>query len=150
MPEGNAALQEMIESIHATIDLAARQGVSRARIALQPAELGAIRVHLSQSSDGLIARLTADTPAAAQALLSARAELHHSLSTLGTTLLRLEIGSSDQPGERQRQAGDAPATASGRSNTTGGEQSTDAEDQRANATVAPAGATLGELVDVLA
>ena len=37
-------MQEMIESIHATIELAARQGVSQARIALQPAELGEMAV----------------------------------------------------------------------------------------------------------
>ena len=35
--------------------------VSQARIALTPAELGDIRIHLTQSSQGLIARVTAGT-----------------------------------------------------------------------------------------
>ncbi len=86
-------MQEMIDAIRGTIDLAARQGLTQARIALQPAELGQIRIHLSQTADGLLARVTADTPAAAQALAQGRSELHQSLSSLGLPLLRLDIGS---------------------------------------------------------
>jgi len=58
----------MIESIHATVEMAARQGMAQARIALEPEELGSLRIHLSQTADGLLARVSADTPAAAQAL----------------------------------------------------------------------------------
>jgi flagellar hook-length control protein FliK len=147
-------MQEMIESIHATIELAARQGVSQARIALQPAELGEIRIHLTQTSDGLLARVTAETPAAAEALAGARSELHQSLSTLGTSLLRLDINSFAQPEGRQGQgAGDASESGSQRSGATTGRdgsidqlQATEAADAQANAT----GPALGELVDVLA
>jgi len=144
-------MQEMIESIHATIGLAVRQGISQARIALQPAELGEIRVHLSQTSDGLIARVTADTPAAAQALAGGRSELHHSLSTLGTSLLRLEIGSSGHPGERQgRGAGEAAGPAR-RQGTTGDGASIDPDETtEERAQSAGAATALGELVDVLA
>jgi flagellar hook-length control protein FliK len=146
--ETGVGMQEMIESIHATIGLAIRQGVSQARIALQPAELGEIRVHLSQSADGLIARVTADTPAAAQALAGGRSELHHSLSTLGTSLLRLEIGSSANPeGRQQREAG-----STGRRERTAGQQTNLDLDDPAGEPVrsAPAVTALGELVDVLA
>jgi flagellar hook-length control protein FliK len=147
-------MQEMIDAIHATVELAARQGASHARIALQPAELGEIRVHLSQSSDGLLARVTADTPAAAQTLLAGRAELHQSLSSLGTVLLRLDIGSSGQPGGEQgrgagwgaptdragaRARGEAIASASEIDGGTGGPQET-----------AVPRHPLGEMVDVLA
>jgi flagellar hook-length control protein FliK len=154
LPASGVGMQEMIESIHATIELAARQGVSQARIALQPAELGEIRIHLTQTGDGLLARVTAETPAAAEALAGARSELHQSLSTLGTSLLRLDINSFAQPEGRQGQgAGDASRQDSSRSgSTTGPEgsidqlQATEASDATALAT----GPALGELVDVLA
>jgi flagellar hook-length control protein FliK len=86
----------MIESIHATVELAVRQGMAQARIALEPEELGSLRIHLSQTADGLLARVSADTPAAAQALAGGRAELHQSLSSLGVSLLRLDINSFGQ------------------------------------------------------
>jgi flagellar hook-length control protein FliK len=100
-PPAGVALQDMIESIHATIELAARQGMTQARIALEPADLGSVRVHLSQTADGLLARVSADTPAAAQALAGGRAELHESLSSLGISLLRLDIDSFGQPEHRE-------------------------------------------------
>ncbi len=92
----------MIESIHATVELAARQGMAQARLALEPAELGSVRVHLSQTADGLLARVSADTPAAAQLLAAGRGELQQSLSSIGVSLLRLDIGSSGQPQSRDQ------------------------------------------------
>ena len=102
-------MHEMIESIRATIDIAVRQGATQARIALQPDSLGQINVRLSQTSQGLLARVSAETPAAAQALADGRAELHQSLSTLGVSLLRLDIGfGQSETGDRdERSAGDA-------------------------------------------
>jgi len=97
---GGVALQDMIESIHATVEMAARQGMAQARIALEPEELGSLRIHLSQTADGLLARVSADTPAAAQALAGGRAELHQSLSSLGVSLLRLDINSFSQSDTR--------------------------------------------------
>jgi flagellar hook-length control protein FliK len=141
-------LEEMIDSIHATIELAARQGMSQARIALQPAELGQIRIHLSQTSEGLLARVTADTPAAAQALNASRSELHQSLSSLGSTLLRLDIGSFNQP-EGRDATGTAAAGSSGRGRTTDGEGNIDQIDEP-NGSGPTQRLPLGGLVDVLA
>ena len=47
-------------------------------------------------AEGLLARVTADTPAAAQALAAGHAELRQSLGTLGLNLTRLHIGHSGQ------------------------------------------------------
>jgi flagellar hook-length control protein FliK len=88
-------LQEAIESLHGTIQLAARQGLSQARISLQPEELGEIRINLTQTAQGLLARVTAQSPAAAQALAAAHAQLRQSLSSLGINLTRLDIGHHD-------------------------------------------------------
>jgi flagellar hook-length control protein FliK len=91
-----AGMQQAIETIHATVALASRQGAAQAQISLEPAELGAVRIHLTQTSDGLIARVSAQTAAAAQAIAGGRNELHGTLSSLGVSLLRLDIGSFSQ------------------------------------------------------
>jgi flagellar hook-length control protein FliK len=85
-------LQQAIESLHGTIQLAARQGLTQARISLQPEELGEIRIHLTQTAQGLLARVTAESPTAAQALAAAHAELRQTLSSLGIDLARLSVG----------------------------------------------------------
>jgi hypothetical protein len=98
-------LQQAIEDLHGTIQLAARQGLTQARIALEPEELGEIRIHLTQTADGLIARLTAETSTVAQALASGHAHLRQSLSSLGLHLARLDIGHH----EHSTQDGGMPA-----------------------------------------
>ncbi|HXR28032.1 MAG TPA: flagellar hook-length control protein FliK, partial [Solirubrobacteraceae bacterium] len=142
-------LQHTIESVRATIALAARQGLAQARIALQPRELGDIRIHLSQTADGLLARVTADSPAAAQVLADARGELHRSLSSLGVSLLRLDIGSFTQSGHGDREGrlqGGASSPSSLADPSTTSEEGEPAEEPAG----ASAGASAGRLVDVLA
>ena len=145
-------MQEMIDSIRATIEIAARQGATQARIALQPEALGQISIRLSQTSEGLLARVSAETPAAAQALAEGRSELRQSLSSLGLPLLRLDISSYGQSEARERQdrftaGGNSPGPST---------RSTSTEDDTAEPIGAlegaPAPATIagGELVDVLA
>ncbi len=143
-------MQEMIDSIGATIELAARQGIAKARIELQPEELGHISIRLSQTSEGLRARVTADTPAGAQALSQGRSELRQSLSSLGLSLLQLDIGSSGQPqtGEQDgRFAGNA--NGSGVLGAAGVAEGSEALGESSENT-RPAGTPLGEIVDVLA
>jgi flagellar hook-length control protein FliK len=157
LPGGPAVdLQGVIDAARATIAMAARQGISQARIALRPQELGEVRIHLSQSADGLLARVTADTPAAAQALAGGRAELQRSLSSLGVSLLRLDIGSSGQSHTQDRE-GRLPEGAGG-SSASGAEASANDEIAQAIGQTAvagepagaPAGLDSGGLVDVLA
>jgi flagellar hook-length control protein FliK len=146
-------MQEMIESIRATIDIAARQGATQARIALQPEDLGHISIRLSQTSDGLLARVSAETPAAAQALQDGRAELHQSLSSLGLPLLRLDISSFGQSeaGEREERFDGSSGGASDSRSTSAGDEVEGAdapgEIEGAAARASIAG---GALVDVLA
>ena len=66
--------------------------------------------------------MSAETPAAAQALADGRSELHQSLSSLGVSLLRLDIGSFGQSEARDREGrfagasggSSAPASIAGR------------------------------------
>jgi flagellar hook-length control protein FliK len=90
---------ETIETIHATVALASRQGTAQAQISLEPAELGAVRIHLTQTNEGLVARVSAETSAGAQAIASGQSELHNTLSSLGISLLRLDVA------QQQAQAG---------------------------------------------
>ena len=138
-------LQGMIDSIRATIEIATRQGMGQARIALQPAELGQIRIHLTQTSEGLLARVTADTPAAAQALAASRGELHQSLSSLGTSLLGLDIGSFKQSDGR-----DASASNSARSAAATGDDASIEAIEEPDGSSPAIRLPLGGLVDVLA
>jgi flagellar hook-length control protein FliK len=78
--------------------MASKQGLTQARITLSPASLGEIRISLSQTSSGLVARVVADHPEAVRTLLENGGELRRSLEANGTTLLRLDISASDQPG----------------------------------------------------
>lgn len=150
LPVPGVPMQEMIDSIGATIELAARQGIAKARIELQPEELGHISIRLSQTSEGLRARVTADTPAGAQALNQGRSELRQSLSSLGLSLLQLDIGSSGQPqtGEQDGRFATNADGSSGVGATDAAEESEALAEPRDNRR--PAGTPLGEIVDVLA
>jgi flagellar hook-length control protein FliK len=143
-------MQEVIDAIRATVALAARQGVAQARIELQPQELGQISIRLSQTSAGLSARVSADTAAGAQALTQGGSELRQSLSSLGVSLLRLDIGSSGQSdarGQGERSSGRPGATGTSTPTTTTEEGDTLAE---ADGGSTPRGVARGEIVDVLA
>jgi flagellar hook-length control protein FliK len=91
-------LEHAIETVRMTVEMGAKQGMTQARIQLSPASLGGIRIQLSQTSDGLIARVVAEHTAAAQTLQQGGAELRRSLESSGIPLLRLDIESSDQGG----------------------------------------------------
>jgi flagellar hook-length control protein FliK len=152
----------MIETVNATVELAARNGLTQVRIALEPAELGEIRIHLTQTSSGLLARVTASTPAAAQALAAGHLELRQSLSDAGVSLARLHIGHGEQSAAS---GGEAPAggrdgTGAGgraqarlRSDGSGSPVESEADEAAAKAQVQDAdrGATgiEGGLIDVL-
>jgi flagellar hook-length control protein FliK len=145
-------LQHAIEAVHATIELATRQGVTQARIALQPEELGEIRIHLTQSASGLVARVTADSPAAAQALTEGRAELRSSLSALGLTTLHLDTGAFQSGAEgrghaSQQSAGFAPAR---RTSDSGDDADLSDLSDPSPDTTSPPPRARGALVDVLA
>lgn len=145
-------LQQAIEAVHATIELASRQGLSQARIALQPEELGEIRIHLSQSAQGLVARVTADTPAAAQALAEGHSELRQSLDSLGLTALHMDTSSFNQAGMQQREGRAHHPSASPAENRRGSGPGGDGDqDSAAITTPEPAlRISHGALVDVLA
>lgn len=143
-------LQQTIEAVHATIALASRQGLSQARIALAPEELGEIRIHLSQSASGLVARITASTAAAAQALTEGRAELRSSLSSLGLTSLHLDTGAFESGSQREGRAAPHSAASSLPPQAQGAEEESDDPSLALPDPTPGARLSRGALVDVLA
>ena len=124
--------------------MAARQGVTQARIQLSPESLGGIRIQLSQSSDGLIARVVAEHGAAAQTLQQGAAELRRSLESSGVPLLRLDIETSGQRG------GGAPdSSRTGRPDATKDDPTEDQDDSDATQQLSVE-LSNGAVVDVLA
>jgi flagellar hook-length control protein FliK len=140
-------MQGTIDSLHAMVAIAARQGVSQAHIQLSPESLGSIRIELQSTDEGLVARVVADHPETAQTLQQNAGELRRSLESTGQTLLRLDIEASGQRGLPTRNPDQKGAD-------TGGYQPS--EDDQATATqpvdVPAAGAveSSGTLVNVLA
>lgn len=102
LPEGlvrtSVSLQEAVDAVRASFVAANQAGVSAARISLSPESLGGITISLSQTREGLIARVAAEHPEAAQTLQQNAGELKRSLEATGMPLLRLDIGSSGQQG----------------------------------------------------
>ena len=148
-PTGGVNLHQAVEAVHTTIELATRQGFSQARIALSPEALGAIRIHISQSSQGLVARITADTAAAAQALAEGHAELRQSLSSLGLTSLHLGGSAFDGAALQQRNE----QSHRGQFVPTGNNSSRSADpdsEEEPTPQSSPEGIGNGTLVDVLA
>ena len=126
------ALRQQIESLRATVALAVRSGGAQARISLSPPELGALRIRLTQTEGGLIARVSAESGAAAQALSENQGELRNTLASLGITLLHLDISGGS--------AGQAQAGGSQRRPRTAAARTAVAHEQEAPAAVAALGA----------
>ena len=95
-------LQHAVETVKLALRAGAERGVTHARITLTPVDLGSIDVHLRHTSDGLVARVVADSTGAAQLLQQSADDLRRTLEQQGVQLLRLDIGAS---GEQAGQAG---------------------------------------------
>src|SRR5207248_1485557 len=95
-PPQAPTLHHAIETVRLTVELGVRQGFAHARIQLAPAELGGIQVRLHQTADGLVARITAEHPEAAQTLQQGGAELKRALESAGVSVVRLDIEASGQ------------------------------------------------------
>ena len=145
------SLSEAVDAVKATFTAANQAGVSSARISLSPDSLGGIKISLSQTPEGLIARVATDHPEAAATLQQSAAELKRSLEESGVSVLRLDIGSSGQQslGSFSGSAGDGSYGGSGSSSN-----SAQADGSETETTSTPTELTVelssGSLVNVLA
>jgi flagellar hook-length control protein FliK len=146
-PRYTVGLGDAVETVRLTMAASVRDGFSAARISLAPAELGGVRIDLAQTSDGLVARVVAEHPAAAQVLAQSAGELRSTLAALGVTVAQLDIGTSADPSG----AGTGESAPGGQ----GGARSDQSSDGDAAGTPEAPGATTvqlanGVLIDVLA
>ncbi|HZO36569.1 MAG TPA: flagellar hook-length control protein FliK [Solirubrobacteraceae bacterium] len=88
---GATTLAHAPRALAATIDLAVRGGISRARLRLSPEHLGGIEVRLRSGPNGIEAQLVADSQQAAGTLTAAAAELADRLRSHGIELARLDV-----------------------------------------------------------
>ena len=117
-------------SLEGTIRLAAEQGFQRARLTLQPAELGNVDVVLKASEGGVSASVLAHTPEAARLLEAAGHELRQRLGLQGVQLQSLTVavaGDAAAGAGHQRQGEAAPNGAA--SQGPGSGPATDSPDQ---------------------
>jgi flagellar hook-length control protein FliK len=135
-------LARAAEAVEHVLMLASSRGVTHARIALRPADLGAVDVHIRSTADGLVARVVAHSPEAVQTLQNAAGDLRRSLEEQGLNVLNLDIG---QPGESG--TGRAGSESSGRNKYDGAPAGSETEETTQTKTLR---LPTGVLVDVLA
>jgi Flagellar hook-length control protein FliK len=106
-PSAAVPLQQAVETVRLTLGASAQRGVTRARIALRPEELGGVEVHLKHTAEGLSARVVAEAPEAAHLLSQAAAELRRTLEQQGLNLVRIDVATAgdDAPGTGAGAAG---------------------------------------------
>ncbi len=133
----------------------AQTGLSTARISLSPDTLGGIRISLSQTSQGVVARVVADHPEATQALQQNVADLRRSLEASGVNVARLEVSSSGDQSlggfQGSQNGASSSGTGSGSQQGSGGTaENADGENPETTSTELTLELQSGSLVDVLA
>jgi type III secretion system needle length determinant len=143
-------LPQAAEAVENAIRIGQARGVTHARLALRPAELGGVEIHLTSTPGGLVVRVTADAPQAAHLLQQAGDDLRRQLQAQGIDLQRLDIGVSGDGRPGADAAGEQRAnhdsSRPGGSGTSSAEAGPSAEAQAEDTIELPDGV----LVDVLA
>lgn len=140
-------LARSAEAVEHVLRLASSRGVTHARIALHPEELGSVDVHIRSTSEGLVARVVAHSAEAVQTLQHAANDLRKSLEEQGLNVLNLDVSQSgDQSAGRARS--DAGELAGGRRD--GGEAGSGDGSDDTSTTTTTLRLPSGVLVDVLA
>jgi flagellar hook-length control protein FliK len=111
-----ATLRRAPGTVAAMVRIAEARGVTHARVALKPVELGAIEIHIARSAAGVTAQIIADSPEAARALQQAAGELRRALEASDVKLLSLEVSTS---GEERREAAAGEGAGGDRSSSAG-------------------------------
>jgi flagellar hook-length control protein FliK len=135
------------------LHVAAERGITHAKMALKPVELGGIEIRLQSTAAGVAAQVGADSPEAARLLAQAGDDLRRALEARDVNLVSLEVStSSDQQRESARgEWSDGDGSDAGRYGSSG-RSSGDAEGDAAPTPTTHSVIELpgGLLVDVLA
>jgi flagellar hook-length control protein FliK len=100
-PERSVPLHRAPAAVGTLLHVAVERGISRAKMALRPAELGGIEIRLQATAAGVAAQVVADSPEAARLLAQAGDDLRRALEARDVTLISLEVSTS---GDQQHQS----------------------------------------------
>jgi flagellar hook-length control protein FliK len=137
-------LARSAEAVEHVIRLASAGGVTHARIALHPEELGSVDVHIRSTNEGIVARVVAHSAESVQTLQHAANDLRKSLEEQGVNVLTLDIGQSGD----ERSAGRSGTEGGGLARGDG--QVATAEQESTETKTSTLRLPSGVLVDVLA
>jgi flagellar hook-length control protein FliK len=102
-PQRSVALHRAPAAVATLLHVAAERGITHAKMALKPAELGGIEIRLQSTPAGIAAQVVADSPEAARLLAQAGDDLRRALEARDVNLVSLEVStSSDQQRESAR------------------------------------------------
>jgi flagellar hook-length control protein FliK len=123
-PQRAVPLHRAPAAVATLLHVAAERGITRAKMAVKPAELGGIEIRLQSTAAGVAAQVVADSPEAARLLAQAGDDLRRALEARDVTLISLEVStSSDQQQASARgewtNGDDAPAFGSRPTSSTG-------------------------------
>jgi flagellar hook-length control protein FliK len=98
-PERTVPLHRAPAAVATLLHVAVDRGITHAKMALRPAELGGIEIRLQATAAGVAAQVVADSPEAARLLAQAGDDLRRALEARDVTLISLEVSTS---GDQQR------------------------------------------------
>jgi Flagellar hook-length control protein FliK len=102
-PERAVPLHRAPAAVATLLHVAAERGITHAKMALRPAELGGIEIRLQASAAGVAAQVVADSPEAAKLLAQASDDLRRALEAREVTLISLEVSTTaDDRSQRAR------------------------------------------------
>ena len=100
-PPAGMRLHQAVETVEAIVRMAQSSGVTRARVALHPEQLGGLEIHLRHTADGIAARVVADSSQAAHMLRGGGEELRRSLEAQGLNLVSFDVDTAGAQDERR-------------------------------------------------
>jgi len=100
-PHRAVPLHRAPAAVATLLHVAAERGITRARMAVKPAELGGIEIRLQTTAAGVAAQVVADSPEAARLLAQAGDDLRRALEARDVNLVSLEVSTS---GDQQRES----------------------------------------------
>jgi len=148
-PNRAATLPQAPAAVATLLHVAAERGITHARMALRPAELGGIEIRLQSTPAGVAAQVIADSPEAARLLTQAGDDLRRALEARDVTLVSLEVSTSTE--QQRRESGRGEFAFPGDDAHPGGRRGPDGDEAEAPAAVhSVIELPGGLLVDVLA
>jgi hypothetical protein len=104
--ERTVPLHRTPAAVSTLLHVAVERGISHAKMALRPVELGGIEIRLQTTAGGIAAQVVADSPEAARLLAQAGDDLRRALEARDVTLVSLEVSTTADQQQRESARGE--------------------------------------------